>query len=380
MATVTVVGARGYLGREALRLLHDHPNVTKLNAVSLSGAGGRFAESVPSFRNLDLPLEGPDEKTIEGADVIFLATASGQAWDIAQRLAAQHDTMLVDLSRDHRLQALATGTQAPMLTEMASQGGGSQTTHIATGDPTTGGAADDADASATKQAESWPWVYGLPETSLAPKAGDRRIANPGCYPTAALLSVLPAVQSDITTPGALIVDGKSGASGAGATPRPDLHFSQLNENARAYKVVGHDHGFEMQAAVACATGDNTPLEENARKIRFTPHLVPMNRGLLTTSYIHLADGITQQDVQEVYEKAYADTPTVGLVDEPNTADLRGTVRAEIAVDVDPQSRILIVRAAIDNLVKGGSGQGVHNMNIAMGEEPTLGLPLLGGGP
>ncbi len=371
MVNVTVVGARGYLGREALRLLQNHPSVDALHAVSLSGAGGRLQESVPSFRAKDLPLEGPDERMIEGADVIFLATAAGQAAELAQRMAQEHDTLLVDLSRDHRLQALESPHEQVQVASTTQ--GGNVGSQVISGDPAPSAGKPD-------QAETWAWVYGLPETPLAPRAGDRRIASPGCYPTAALLSILPAVSSGLANPGTLIVDGKSGVSGAGATPRADLHYAETNENTRAYKVIGHDHGDEIQAAVARAATQKNGGSPGERPVRFTPHLVPMNRGLLTTSYIGVAPGTSEQEVRQVYEDAYANALTVDMVDEPATAPLRGTARAEIAVDLDSRTNLLVVRAAIDNLTKGGSGQGVHNMNIALGEEPTLGLPLLGGGP
>jgi N-acetyl-gamma-glutamyl-phosphate reductase len=371
MVNVTVVGARGYLGREALRLLQNHPLVDRLNAVSLSGADGELSKSVPSFRRADLPLQGPDERVIEGADVIFLATAAGQAKQIAERMAHQHDTMLVDLSRDHRLQALqrqSAAQTAATRQQVAATANGSATTEPAM----------EGESDAPTQAASWPWTYGLPETILAPKAGDRRIANPGCYPTASLLSLLPAVGAGLAQPGALVVDGKSGVSGAGATPRPDLHYTETNENLHAYKVVGHDHGFEIEAAVKTAA--DPEASDNRWPVRFTPHLVPMNRGLLATSYIPLIEGVDTEEAREVYYKAYENAATVDIVEEPSTANVRGTVRAEIGVDLDTHTRMLVVRAAIDNLTKGGSGQGVHNMNIALGELPTMGLPLLGGGP
>lgn len=362
MVTVTVVGARGYLGREALRILHTHPEVDGLNAVSLSGEGGRFKDSVPAFNSHDLPLKGPDESVIEQADVIFFATAAGQAKEIAERLGERDHPLLVDLSRDHRLQALANAHPAQAQTVAAGTKGGATSSQTTTTVP--------SDA----------WVYAMPETPLHGQKGDKRIANPGCYPTASLLSLLPAVNAGITAAGPLIVDGKSGVSGAGATPRADLHYTEVNENARAYKVVGHDHGDEIEAAVARIGGQDPQADALRHPIRFTPHLVPMNRGLLSTSYIPVEAGMSESDAREVYEQAYQNATTVSIVDEPATANVKGTVRAELAVDLDPRSHMLVVRTAIDNLCKGGSGQGVHNMNIALGYEPTLGLPLLGGNP
>jgi len=164
-------------------------------------------------------------------------------------------------------------------------------------------------------------------------------------------------------------------SGAGATPRDDLHFPQANDSLRAYKVLQHDHSGEIASALGNLAGVSAPPT-----LRFTPHLVPMNRGLLVTAYAPALPGVSADEVQALYAKAYDGAPCVRLVDEPDTAHVRHTNRADVRVDLDEATGLLVVRSAIDNLLKGGAGQAVQSMNLALGWDETAGLPLIGGGP
>lgn len=337
MVQVAIVGARGYLGREAVRILLRHPDVERIVPVSSSEAGGRLGESVPALahRN-DLVLVPADDPAVREADAVLLATGHGQARALVPSLAARGPRCIIDLSRDHRAEAL-TGKDG--------------------------------------------WTYGLPELPPGVTEGTRLIANPGCYPTASVLAAYPALAGGHVGQGPIIADGKSGVSGAGATPRPDLHFAETNESVRAYKVLGHDHGVEIRLALArVETGRPPAGTEGTRPLRFTPHLVPQNRGLLATVYLPAAPGTEIEAVRESYRKAYEDQPFVRLVAEPDTAHVRGANLADVAIDLDPESGLLIARCAIDNLVKGGSGTAVHNLNLALGLEPAAGLPLVGGGP
>ena len=205
------------------------------------------------------------------------------------------------------------------------------------------------------------WHYGLADVD-PPAADTMHVASPGCYPTASLLASLPALDAGLAS-GPLIVDGKSSISGAGATPRDDLHFPAANEAVRAYHVVGHDH----QAEIAGKSGVKT---------RFTPHLVPMGRGLLATVY--LQTDAEPQEIHDVYEQAYADAKFVHFGPEPDTSHVRHTNHAQVAVDVD--DGIMVARCAIDNLQKGGSGQAVQNLNHIMDWALETGLEHAGGGP
>ncbi|HJQ93993.1 MAG TPA: N-acetyl-gamma-glutamyl-phosphate reductase [Candidatus Thermoplasmatota archaeon] len=327
MVNVVVIGARGYLGRECIRILLNHPKVQSVTPVSGSGAGKPYGDLVPGFRGRDLTFVAASDAKVTAADVLFLATDAEEARKAVA--AARPDQLVIDLSRAHRHAAFEKGTA---------------------------------------------WTYGQPELLPVPK-GHKRVANPGCYPTATMLAAAPALKGKLAADGVLISDGISGVSGAGATPRGDLHFPEANESVRAYKVLGHDHLGEIRdVAQAVEKGGN------ARAVRFTPHLVPQNRGLLATVYLPLRPGVTAEQVKAAYAAAYADTPFVHLVAEADTGAVRGSNRAEVAVDVDLEAGLIVARCAIDNLVKGGSGNAVQNMNAALGFEPSLGLPFVGGGP
>jgi N-acetyl-gamma-glutamyl-phosphate reductase len=328
MVHVAIVGARGYLGRECLRILLNHPKVQSLTPVSSSEAGKPYGDLVPGFRGRPLAFVAGNDAKVSSADVLFLATDAEEAKKAVA--AARPDQLVIDLSRAHRHDAFQQGSA---------------------------------------------WVYGQPELLPVPK-GAKRIANPGCYPTATMLAAAPALKAGLAADGVLISDGKSGVSGAGATPRGDLHFPEANEAVRAYKVLGHDHLAEIRLAAAAVEATRVA----PRPVRFTPHLVPANRGLLATVYLPAKAGITSQQAKAAYEAAYAGSQLVHVVAEPDTSNVRGSNRAEVAIDLDAEAGLLVARCAIDNLVKGGSGNAVQNMNMALGFEPTLGLPLLGGGP
>jgi N-acetyl-gamma-glutamyl-phosphate reductase len=328
MVNVAVVGARGYLGRELVRIALSHPEVESLAPATSSEAGKPYGEAVPAFRHRrELKFVATDAPTVRDADVLFLATDGEEARRQADTAGA--DQTVIDLSRAHRAEAFSAGSR---------------------------------------------WVYGLPEFMAVPK-GSKRIANPGCYPTATLLAAGPALKAHLASPGPLIADGKSGVSGAGASPRADLQFAEANESMRAYKVLGHDHLGEIRLAA-------NRIEANGglRPVRFTPHLVPQNRGLLSTVYLPLNPKGTPEAVKAAYATAYGGTGFVRLVAEPDTAHVRASNYADVAVDVDTDSNLLVARCAIDNLVKGGAGQAVQNMNAAFGFAADAGLTAVGGGP
>ena len=339
MVNVAVIGARGYLGRECIRILLGHPRVTALTPVSNTEAGKPYGELVPGFRGCRLAFVAANDPKVAAADVLFLATDAEEAKKAVA--AARPDQLVIDLSRAHRHEALEPHGGKP--------------------------------ASA--------WTYGQPEL-LPVTRGAKRIANPGCYPTATMLAAAPALAAGLAADGVLISDGKSGVSGAGATPRGDLHFPEANESVRAYKVLGHDHLGEIRLAAAAveAKAGKPTAAARPRPVRFTPHLVPANRGLLATVYLPLKAGVTAEQVKAAYSAHYAGSPLVSVVAEPDTANVRGSNRAEVAVDVDAEAGLIVARCAIDNLVKGGSGNAVQNMNVALGFPEGAGLPVLGGGP
>ncbi|MHB1261409.1 MAG: N-acetyl-gamma-glutamyl-phosphate reductase [Thermoplasmatota archaeon] len=332
MVNVAVIGARGYLGRECIRILLNHPKVQSITPVSGSEAGKPYGDLVPGFRGRNLTFVASSDAKVAAADVLFLATDAEEAKKAVA--AARPDQLVIDLSRAHRHAAFESGSA---------------------------------------------WVYGQPEILPVTK-GSKRIANPGCYPTATMLAAAPALNAKLAANGVLISDGISGVSGAGATPRGDLHFPEANEAVRAYKVLGHDHLGEIRDVAGAVEAKVGSEGAAPRAVRFTPHLAPLNRGLLATVYLPLKAGVTAEQVKAAYAAAYAKTPFVHLVAEADTGSVRGSNRAEVAVDVDVEAGLIVARCAIDNLVKGGSGNAVQNMNVALGFEPTLGLPFVGGGP
>ena len=320
MAKASIIGARGYLGRELLRLLLSHPNIDAVVPASTSVAGRTVGEVLPTLAHRrDVRFVGTDHPDVLDSDVVFFATPGGEAARLVGRHAAA-GALCIDLSRDHRLQAL--------------------------------------------RGEA-PWTYGWADVQPV-RRGATHVANPGCYPTASVLAVAPALQAGLVGPGPLIVDGKSGVSGAGVEPRPDLHYPEMNESVRAYKVLGHDHTHEIRAAAAGLSGTDRP-------VRFTPHLVPQTRGLLATVYAPAAGGLTTDALRAAYESFYADSPFVRFAAEANTGNVRDGNYADVAVDLDPETNLIVARGAIDNLLKGGSGTAVQNMNTALGWAPGLGL-------
>ncbi len=323
MAKASIIGARGYLGRELIRILLDHPNVDTIVPASRSNAGTLVGDEIPSLGHVrTLKFVDHDHQDVLDSDIVFLATPAGEAAAFAARHREAGATV-VDLSRDHRLQAL--------------------------------------------RGEA-PWTYGWAD--IAPVAkGATHIANPGCYPTASMLALAPALKAGLVGPGAIIVDGKSGVSGAGVNPQPHLHYPEMNESVTAYKVLGHDHTHEIRAA-------STKIAGTDRPVRFTPHLVPQTRGLLATVYAPATSGTTAERLKETYASAYADSAFVRMAGEANTGHVRGSNHAVVAVDHDPETGLIIARGAIDNLLKGGSGIAVQNMNSAKGWKSNLGL---GGG-
>lgn len=351
MTEVAVFGARGYLGRTLFALLADHPHVQTLHPVSTTVEGRAYGDVVTSMKHVgETRFMAPGDEAVTGADVVFLATDDAQAEQAISSLEEQPGAsrqLVVDLSRAHRGMAL----------------GGDET-----------------------------WTYGLPELAGGVQKGDLRIANPGCYPTASLLAIGPALQAGLLGQGPLIVDGKSGVSGAGATPRNDLHFPEANESLRAYSVEEHDHQAEIQTAAAHLEATNGAQASQTadaahgtepssqRPVRFVPHLVPQNRGLLATVYAPVEAGLEADEVQTVYEQAYPDEGPVQIVDEPNTSHVRGSNQAHLALTLDEATGLLVARCAIDNLVKGGAGSAVQNMNRALGFEENAGLPWAGVAP
>jgi len=216
------------------------------------------------------------------------------------------------------------------------------------------------------------WVYGLPELHREQIAGAVEVANPGCYATAAALALAPLVERGLVEPH-LVVDGKSGVSGAGKKATERTHFCSAAEGIEPYSPVGHHHQLEIEAQLRS-------LGDPELTVTFTPHLAPFSRGLLVTAYGRLVGPATQDELRELYAERYAGEPFVQLVDAPRTQVVRGANACHVSVWVDEERGVVIAAAALDNLVKGAAGQAIQNANLMLGLDEGLGLPVEGRWP
>jgi N-acetyl-gamma-glutamyl-phosphate reductase len=217
-------------------------------------------------------------------------------------------------------------------------------------------------------------VYGLPELEGPHLKGARLVANPGCYPTSVILAAAPLLKEGLTDPSSLIADSKSGVTGAGREPTMGTHFPEVNESLKAYGVTRHRHTPEIEQELSAIAGG--PLF-----INFTPHLLPINRGILSTVYASNAKGLTKKDLLAVYHEFYKGAPFVRVYDQglPEIRHVRGSNFCDIGFEVDARTKRVVIVSAIDNLIKGASGQAVQNLNLAFGLPETAGLKAPGVG-
>jgi len=323
---VAVAGATGYTGQELLRLLARHPYVSLVAATS---SGASAARKLPALARLwtgtITPLE--PELLAQQADLVFLALPDTAAAELAPMLT-DAGVRVIDLSGALRLQDAALRERWYPETRTLPQG----------------------------------LAYGLTEYARDEVRRARVVANPGCYPTAALLALKPLVDAGVLLPDAdVIIDAKSGVSGAGKTPSERTHFSEVHGSLAAYGVLGHRHGAEIEQGLG-------------GPVTFTPHLVPIDRGILETIYARVAPGTTESALGDIYDAAYVDAPFVRVVGSalPEIKHVTHTNFCDIGWRVDALGRVVIV-SVIDNLVKGASGQAVQNMNIMIGAPETAGL-------
>jgi len=340
-----IIGASGYTGAELLRLLRGHPDVEVVQVMAKRAAGQRLAEVFPHLTGVyDLPIEGFDAGAVASrAKVAFSCLPHGEAAPVVAELAAR-GVLTLDLSADFRLHD-AAGWKAWYASAEHPE-------HPAAG----------------LLAEA---VYGLPERHRARIAGARVIAVPGCYPTAAILAAAPLLDRGLIAADGLVIDAKSGASGAGRSPSQSTHLPEAAEGVRAYKVAGaHRHTAEIEQELGLAAG--APLA-----VLFTPHLLPMSRGILSCVYAAPTAPVADPDLfRRALAEAYAGEPFVDVLAPgklPDTAYVRGSNRAHVTAVYDPRSKRVLAISAIDNLVKGASGQAVQCMNLALGLAETAGL-------
>lgn len=341
MIRVAVVGASGYTGVELLRLLVRHPEVELTCVTSRQYEGQQIADVFPSLAQIVTHrCCAVDVAAIaENADVVFTALPHKTAMEVVPGFL-DAGCRVVDLSADYRLKDVAV-------------------------------------YEAWYQAHSSPQllreaVYGLPELYRCEIERARLVANPGCYPTSIALALAPLLKAGVIDHRTLIVDSKSGTSGAGRSAKTGSLFCEVNEGFKAYGVGSHRHTPEIEQTLSALAGESVV-------VNFTPHLLPVNRGILSTCYATLATGVSQQDVDGLFSQSYAREPFVRLCQNgqlPNTGYIQGSNYADIGVVVDHRTQRVIVVSAIDNLVKGAAGQAVQNMNLMCGFDELSGLDVV----
>ncbi|MET9831949.1 N-acetyl-gamma-glutamyl-phosphate reductase [Streptomyces sp. NPDC006385] len=336
-----VAGASGYAGGELLRLLLAHPEIEIGALTGNSNAGQRLGALQPHLLPLaDRILRETTADVLGGHDVVFLALPHGQSAAVAEQLGP--DVLVVDMGADFRLKD----------------------------------AADWETFYGSPHAGTWP--YGLPELPGARAAleGSKRVAVPGCYPTAVSLALFPAYAAGLAEPEAVIV-AASGTSGAGKAPKPHLLGSEVMGSMSPYGVGGgHRHTPEMIQNLSAAAGERV-------SVSFTPTLAPMPRGILATCSANARPGVTADSVRAAYDKAFADEPFVHLLPEgqwPATASVHGSNAVQVQVAYDAAANRIIAISAIDNLTKGTAGGAVQSMNLALGLDETTGLSTIGVAP
>lgn len=335
-----IVGGSGYAGMELLRLLLHHPNAEVAWVTARQRVGEPVADSLPQLRGrTDLHFVAAEPMPPAPCDVVFYATGSGVAMHGAPALLEQ-DIRVIDLSADFRL------TDAALWQSWY-------------GEP---------HACKDKLTEA---VYGLPELHREQIRKARLVANPGCYPTAVLLGLAPIVEAGLAETSSLIASAASGVTGAGRKATLALNAGETAESMRAYSACGHRHHPEINAVLESLAGGPVQLV-------FTPHLLPMARGLHATLYARLKQPRSLPELHALYAKRYADEPFVDLLASgahPNTRHVRGTNRCQLAIHRPGEGDWLVVLAAEDNLVKGAAGQAIQNMNLMFDLPETAGLDL-----
>lgn len=338
MVKVAVVGASGYTGLELIRLLVRHPEVEIVALTSREYQGQPLRAVFPSLAGiLDLSFIGPDPKKIAArAEFIFTALPHKAAMEVIPRFI-QAGRKVVDLSADFRFQDQTVYEQwyqphsAPELLAEA--------------------------------------VYGLPELHREAIRRARLVGNPGCYPVSVILGLAPLLKAGLIDPESIIADCKSGVSGAGRGVTLGSLYCEVNEGFRAYKVAAHRHNPEIEQELSRVAG--FPVQ-----LTFTPHLVPMSRGILGTLYAHWQRPVTDTEIFDLYHEFYLGHPFIRLCPPgslPNTVFVRGSNYCDLGFCLDRRAGRIIILSAIDNLTRGASGQAVHNLNLMLGFPETQGL-------
>ena len=337
---VSVIGASGYAGAELVRILLSHPNVHIAALSSVSYTGQSIAELYPAYRNICESALVSEQEAVEKGDVVFASLPHGLSQEIALE-CDKKGKLFIDLGADFRLDDGETYTQwygkdyiYPELHRKA--------------------------------------VYGLSEIYREDIKNSKIIGNPGCYPTSVALGLYPAISNGLVNTDSFIVDSKSGVTGAGKSLTQKTHFPECNEAFSPYNIGKHRHTPEIEQTLSRFAGNNV-------RVTFVPHLLPVNRGIVSTVYADLKPGCSVEKVHEIYAKTYEKEHFVRVLplgDVANLRNVRMSNYCDISVHEDAHTSKLIIVSAIDNMFKGAAGQAVQNMNIALGIDETAGIDFV----
>ncbi len=335
---VGIIGATGYGGQELLRFLYNHSEIENISLFSSSESGISFSDKYTHLRKIiDQPLQKIEPEKLQKLDVVFTSTPSGVSSKLIPEILTEN-VKIIDLSGDFRLKNPKDYEKWYKLSPAPEQ--------------------------FVQQS-----VYGLTEWNKKEIQDANLIANPGCYPTAVLLSLLPLLKENLIDSENLIIDAKSGISGAGNKPNANNQFCDTNDSTSIYKINKHQHIPEIEQAMSM-------FAKNDHPITFSTHLVPMNRGIMSTSYAKLQQGVGIDDLQNCLHSIYEDKPFIRIIDDASkisTNQVRGTNFCDIHINVDERTGRATIVSVIDNLVKGAAGQAIQNMNVMFGLEETNGL-------
>ncbi len=333
---VGIIGATGYAGSELVRFLSRHPNVNIELITSETYQGKQFTDLHPQYEGiLDFQLESMADIDNHDLDVVFLALPHGVSMEFVQN-NADKSFKIIDLSGDFRLNSAKTYTRWYQLEHVYPEG----LEHA---------------------------VFGLPELFKKNIQHANLVANPGCFPVSAILALAPLVSQQLIAPQHIIIDSKTGVSGAGVKPKETTHFSNVNDNFKAYNLKKHRHTIEIQSILNQLTRDTL-------NIQFTPHLLPVDRGIFSTCYAFPVKEVNEQMLCDLYTDFYQDATFVRISQHiPSLKKVRGSNYCDIMVNHDERTNTIIILSAIDNLVKGAAGQAIENMNIMFGLNDDTGL-------
>lgn len=340
MIKVGIIGATGYAGVELCRIILNHPNAELVSVGSVSNIGKKISEIYPSLYQIcDLPCEST-ENVISKSDVIFACVQHGLSQELA-KMCLDNGKSFIDLGADFRLESSEDYEKwyqkefvYPELHDKA--------------------------------------VYGLPELYRDKIKETNIIANPGCYPTSISLGLYPALSNKLVNPNSILIDSKSGVTGAGKSLTESSHYPSCNEAFSPYKIAQHRHTPEIEQTLSNIYGEDI-------NVLFVPHLLPINRGIISTIYAKLTTNMSKEEILKIYKNTYKDEQFVRVLADGKVANLRNVKCSnycDISIHIDDRTNTLIVVSAIDNMVKGAAGQAVQNMNIIFGLKETTGLSLI----